>query len=75
MKNVKKIVYYTIARGSRGAQIYLDKGLFMRDIKNYANPKYKIFKNKIESLLYLKMYGIEILEIEPIGLLSHLKKN
>ena len=30
MKNVKKIVYYTIARGSRGAQIYLDKGLFMK---------------------------------------------
>ena len=75
MKNVKKVVYYTIARGSRGAQIYLDKGLFMRDIKNYANPKYKIFSNRIESLCYLRSHGINILEIQPIGLLSYLKKN
>ena len=75
MKNVKKLVYYTIARGHRGAQIYLDKGLFMRDIKNYANPKYKIFSNRIESLLFLRMHGVDILEVQPIGLLSYLKKN
>ena len=72
---MKKVMYYTIIRGKNGPQIYLDKDLFLRDIKNITNPMYKIFKNKIESLLYLKMYGVHILEIEPIGLLSYLKKN
>ena len=72
---MKKVMYYTIVRGARGPQIYLDKDLFLRDIKNITNPMYKIFKNKIESLLYLRMHGINILEIQPIGLLSYLKKN
>ena len=68
-------MYYTIVRGARGPQIYLDKNIFLKDIKNYTNPIYKIFKNKVESLLYLRMHGINILEVKPIGLLSHLKKN
>ena len=71
---MKNVMFYTILRGKNGPQIYLDKDLFRRDI-NITNPMYKIFKNKIESLCYLKRHGVDILEIEPIGLLSHLKKN
>ena len=71
---MKKVMYYTIVRGARGPQVYLDKDLFLRDIKNITNPMYKIFKNKKESLLYLRMHGINIMEIEPIGLLSYLRQ-